>query len=451
MKKSIIRNYFLLSISFGIMMGLVFPVYAGFFVEYKTPDLKIIFIAGCVAAGIIVGLFSFFIGNISIIKIIKTISNRMNDISTNNGDLTQKILISSNDSIGELAVNFNSFMEKLRSIIMKLSEISQVSHNLGYTLAANSEETASAVEEISSNIEALKIQTDNLVDEIEQVNSSKNEIKDSTSSLIEKINNQSFLLTNTSAMVENTINKLNDLSGKSQEKNSVTTNIIGITQNGMKDIKKIVDSINSITTDTKKIVDLIKVINEISEKTNLLSMNASIEAAHAGEAGKGFSVVASEIRKLSESTNKYSKEINNTLKATIEKVNSSVAITNKAENLFKDIFDGIIVVIEDINKFISELTAISKDSQIMQIKLNDLIKGTFEVNESSLIVKNKTDSIEDSILILVETAKDNLNSISEVAIGISEISKEVLSLNSVITINSENISTLENEVNKFKL
>ncbi len=127
--KSFVMLNFYLSMGFGILMGLVFPIYANFFVEFKSKLAFSIFISGCILAGIIVGAVAFFISKITILRLVKRVNSELQGILSDEADLTQSIKFTSNDILGELIINFNCFIAKINKSTCVIYLPIQHNHN----------------------------------------------------------------------------------------------------------------------------------------------------------------------------------------------------------------------------------------------------------------------------------------------------------------------------------
>lgn len=117
MKKSIIRLNLILSLGFGILMGILFPVYAGFFVQYNSPNHQIIFTVGSLIAGILVGSCAFLINRGTIVKLIRRVSQDVESLSGGEADFTRRIPVESQDELGELPLQVNRFIEEIGSLL----------------------------------------------------------------------------------------------------------------------------------------------------------------------------------------------------------------------------------------------------------------------------------------------------------------------------------------------
>jgi len=256
MKRSIIRNFLISSLSFGFFMGVIFRIVTPFFVNFKSDLLDVIFTLMCISAGLCVGIISFYIGKLILIKTIKKVKIYTQELV--DGKFYTSLNIDSNDEIGELAFSLSKMVEKLSEIIVDINQ------------GAN--EITSASQQISFGAQELSL------------GATKQE------SAAEEI---SCLIKNMSATnQQNTDNAIQQISVNVKQSMDLMS----------KSAKAGIDSIHEIS-------NKISVINDIAFQINILALNAAVEAARAGSEGKGFAVVALEVKKLAEKSKIAANEI----------------------------------------------------------------------------------------------------------------------------------------------
>jgi methyl-accepting chemotaxis protein len=261
----------------------------------KTASSVITLIISCLVVGIILAVVLGLIIANSITKPVNKVVEMIKDIAQGEGDLTKRLEIASKDEVGELASWFNTFIDKLHDII------SQV--------AANTEQLASAANEISSSAEQLSAGAKEQTNQSSQVSAA---IEEMTATIVESSKN-----TNEAA------EKAKGAALKSQEGSRLAED----TSRGMDEIVNSTSitakNVEGLAEKATAIGEIIKVIDDIADQTNLLALNAAIEAARAGEQGRGFAVVADEVRKLAERTTKATKEVAETIKGIQADVNGA--------------------------------------------------------------------------------------------------------------------------------
>jgi methyl-accepting chemotaxis protein len=373
----------------------------------------------------------------------------LKNISQGEGDLTKRLPVKTKDEIGLLAEHFNDFVEKLQVIISKIKNVGNKSKDIGTVLASNSEEISATIQEISATMKSIEEKSDIYNNEINISLNSIIDIKNFLENVVKLIEVQSSSVTESSAAVEEMLASLKNITRIIDSKKQLSDSLTKIAKLGEDDMKKTTESINSISKSATVIMDMIKIINDISERTNLLAMNASIEAAHAGETGKGFAVVAGEIRKLAEATSSNSKNISITLKNILEKINTASEVSDKTGKSIQNLITGIVDVANSMTEMLSGIKEISSGSSQITESLSELIQVTDEVRTSSKDMDSRFEIIDKSMINITQLSNENLIGVEETTKGINEISIAMAELAKLGNENSENINVLESEISRF--
>lgn len=398
---------------------------------------------------IIVATISLFVG-IAMTKTIKETSQALEEISNGEGDLTKQLNIKTKDEIGILAKAFNNFNAVLRGMIRDIRESLDSTLFNSQELIAISTETSASVTEISANSNSIEKQVDKLNQKIDHSVSSINKITESISNLDHEIENQATAVEESSAAVIQMVSSINSVAKKSQDKITVVHEMIDITKQGRLEMEATRDKVDVLTESIGEILQITKMIDDISSQSGLLSMNASIEAAHAGDSGKGFAVVAGEIRKLADDAAKYANSIDNTLKAnmdSIEDVKSSV-------DSFLHVFNGIESGATETEKVFAEISG----------AMTELSAGVEEINHAIVSLQDISSMVNDNAkeishtVVEVKTSSSDLKDISNMVVaavteinqGLSYINDAMLGLNDSVNSISSEIKDVDNKVAIFK-
>ncbi len=300
MKTSILRNLFLSFLAFGLAMGLIFPLYAQFFVEWKE-GMRIWFAAGCIVAGLSIGIVNYFLCKIVLLKRLQKISVVARAISEN--DITQTCSAVSNDMVGEIINSFNSMTQNLRNMISRIDnsamelegQINQLSH-----LSTQSQKS----------VVTQQSETEAVIAAMGEITSS-----------IHRINEMATQAANSTAQADK----------QAKEGALIATEAIGSITSLTQEMNRTEAVIKQLEEKSGSIGVVMDVIRGIAEQTNLLALNAAIEAARAGEQGRGFAVVADEVRTLATRTQQSTEEIGDIIIQLQQGSQDAVAVMHTAQ------------------------------------------------------------------------------------------------------------------------
>ncbi len=387
----------------------------------------------------------------SISKPIIHVAATLKDISEGEGDLTRSIPVKGNDEIADLSRYFNATLEKIKNLVRSIKQKSIVLFDIGTELASNMTETAASVNEITATIESIKTRAINQSASVTETNATMEQITVNIDRLSDHVDQQTDSVARSSAAIEEmlvNIQSVTDTLIKNAANVKELTEASDVGRTGLQDVAS---DIQEIARESEGLLEINTVMENIASQTNLLSMNAAIEAAHAGEAGKGFAVVADEIRKLAENSGEQSKTISSVLKKIKTSIDKITHSTNNVLDKFEAIDGGVKTVAaqeENIRNAMEEQSQGSK--QILQTieRVNEITQqvkgGSMEMLEGSREVIQESKNLE----IATQEITGGMN---EMAVGAEQINVAVLRVNELSGANRENIDLLVQEVSRFKV
>ena len=416
-------------------------------IEYYT-NLGYLISAGFTFIVIVLSIIiSFIIAG----KIAGSISNLETSLSIMaSGDLTNSIKATSKDEIGQLSEDMSDFQLGLNHSLNKIKEISHDNSDVKEELISTATETSAAAVEISANIYSISTQMSTLDENISLSNKEALDIASFTSELSMHIGEQSVMVEQSTASITEmiaSIANVSKLTGKNQE---VISQLVETANEGDLRLTETTNIIEDIYASVNEINGMAGIIQSISAQTNLLAMNAAIEAAHAGDKGKGFAVVADEIRKLAGASANNTKEISKTLKNIIGRIEHASQSGLSTREAFSNINNNIKNVSEALLTVSSSTDELNVGGKQILEAMSSLGYISTVVKEKSDVVKTSSGSVNELMGLVSDISGMVTNAITEVNVGFNEVTEAMTGLKRMSDRIDEVSEQLISEVNHFK-
>lgn len=367
------------------------------------------------------------------------------------GDLTDRLAVKKNNEVGRIMMNLNTAIENNHTMICLLKDEADKMNSIGSQLSSSMEETAAAIKQIGENVKGVKEKAmsqaagvTETVATVEQINGRLSRLVSSIEMQTESINESSVVITR---MAENTVKIAKTL----DQNNELIKTVYGQTKVGKDGARTANEIVKQIAEKSASLLEASQIIQNIASQTNLLAMNAAIEAAHAGESGKGFAVVADEIRKLAEGSNLQGKQIAAVIKETTEIIHNITEAGSRAEKTFIDVYELVSQISEKEDSILEVMREQEENGKQVLDAIKRINDVTSEIDSASAEMLEGGNQIGQEMQKLAEITLETTDSMNEIASGADQITIAVKEVSDITQKNKASIENLSNEVSKFKV
>ena len=392
----------------------------------------------------------FFVAR-AMVKPINVVVSALKDIAQGEGDLTVRLPVHGNDEVTDLSEYFNETIEKIGAAIKSVGTNSNTMEEIGTELASNMTETASAVNQISANIDGVKQQAMTQAASVTETAATIEEIVRTIKQLNNSIETQAASVAQSSSSVEEMVANIASIGQTLGKTDDVIRSLTTATGDGKATLVTSNTVTQKIAEESGSLMEASSVIQHIASQTNLLAMNAAIEAAHAGEAGKGFAVVADEIRKLAEESSTQGKTITATLKTLSGEIETLSASSKTVEEKFNAIFNLAEQVKDMSNRLTEAMREQENGSREVLTAIKSINTVTVEVQAGSEEMLKGGEGVAVEMRKLDDLTRVITESMNEMASGAVQINNAVQEVNEITQKNKRSIEALSLEVSKFKV
>ena len=407
---------------------------------------------GVIIAALVILLAALVIVSIFSRKLVRPIQNSVPVLQKiAQGDFTVRLPLHGNNEITDMFEYFNETIAKIGTSIQSVGVNSNTMEDIGNELASNMTETASAVHQIRANIDGVKQQALTQAASVTETAATVEEIIRTIKQLNSSIENQAASVAQSSSAVEEMVANITSITQTLDKTNDTIKTLATATADGKETITTSTSVTQKIAEESGGLLEASSVIQHIASQTNLLAMNAAIEAAHAGEAGKGFAVVADEIRKLAEESSVQGKTITATLKTLSGEIETLSASSKTAGEKFTAIFNLSEQVKDMSNRLMEAMREQENGSREVLGAIKTINAVTNEVQAGSGEMLKGGEGVAEEMRKLDDLTRVIADSMNEMASGAVQISNAVQDVNEITQKNKASIDNLAKEVKKFRV
>jgi methyl-accepting chemotaxis protein len=367
------------------------------------------------------------------------------------GDLTKRLQINSKDELGTLSRYYNQTAAKIEALILAIMQRVLTLRQISNRLSENMTLTATSIKDINASVTNVSARVKEQSTSVDTSSAALVLVSENIDTLNAEVTQQAQSVAQSASAVEKMLASIKTVADTLVANNVNVKQLMDASDIGRNGLSDVVADIRGIALESEGLLEINAVMENIASQTNLLSMNAAIEAAHAGESGKGFAVVADEIRKLAESSSEQSK----TISAVLKKIKSSIdKITLSTESVlseFESIDGSIKTVAQQEDMIRGAMEEQGEGSRLILDAIDQLRDITQQVKEGTAKMLESSKSIMKESRNLEGLSAEIKFSMDEMAVGTGNIITSIYDANEASGINKENIDTLAEEVSRFKV
>lgn len=435
----------------GVVKGhFVSVVEAGGFIREAERRilLFLLVIAGLIVAG---ALTIYAITRQMVAKPLTKTADNLKQIALGDGDLSLRMRETRSDEIGRLSRHFNNFVENLGEIVASIQEASQTLAENARELDTNTEDSRLSAESINGLVERVSEQIGGQDQSISQSSASVEEITGNISSLEQVIGRLSTSIEDSAAAVEEMAANISSITRNLEQVDSYVNKLVDSSEHGRETIRMVTERITEVVEQSENLQQANQLIATISAQTNLLAMNAAIEAAHAGEYGRGFAVVADEIRSLAENSARQSKIISGELKKTRDYIGNAVSASREADEAFGSMKEMVNTVNDLESSVRDSLREQERGGQSVLANLQQMRDIGGQVKGGISEISSGSTTIVEEMTKLVEISRQVTALMEEISSGSALISGTTERVQELSHKNNELVETVTQASARFKV
>ena len=434
--------------TFFVAINMLSVMYGSLVSENKTIFL---------VRGITCAIFSLALAAIPFATILRNLSFRITSTEkalssiSEQGDLSGRIDITMIDDFGVLTTSINNLIKKLSDMIKELKEKTENAGASANVISDSATSAAAAVQQMTATLDKIDENSSNQNKLIIQADTNVRTLAESVQTIKKHIAEQVESVKSISSSITEMSSNINDVALTAKTAQDTSLQLSATSEEGKQALEKATAAMNQIHEASVEVQEIIKVIQKIAGQTNLLAMNAAIEAAHAGEFGAGFAVVADEVRSLAQSSGKSAKEIQLHIKDMAAKINLGVeAITTAGVS-----FNGITEKVEKNAQLVSTISTAMEEQSSSAERTQHSTESVVEAVQSIQMLTDKENVVAEDMRkfmnSVVDASESTLNAILQGLQATTNLRQSIAKVDESAAQNKESVDVINEQIQTFKL
>ncbi len=365
-------------------------------------------------------------------------------------DLVSRLPVRSSSEAGSVARGFNAFTAKLHNVVKRIKEISDRNASGSESLAAEATELSATMNEMSASMDSLMANGARLRDDMEEAEKELSAIREAASASAGGVEAQSAALESSARALSEMSSSAAAVDAELRERRAQAEDLERAAGESRGALAAANDTLKQIAASVASVRLVAGVIEDITERTNLLAMNAAIEAAHAGDRGRGFAVVAGEIRNLAVSTAANTKTIGASLAAAGSRAAEASALAERSDRAFASLGSGISAVAASMGGMGEGISRLVGDASRLEERVGELRESGASLRSKASVVAERAASVSRIVSGASGLSRENADAIAEMAAGARQINTSIAELSRLGVENASAVADLEAEVGRFK-